>query len=175
LSAFRFDGEPGITLQLPTAICLLVGCILLQVPIHQAARIIMGKNLAVATSILLGMFLPAVVTVLWISPRPGDTLRLRAIPLTGMISATGAALSFTLLASGAFEWLLRSGLIPEHLLELLEQEEMFFRDIFRLQSAPDIAIVGLVLVFIAPLAEELLFRGIWREPSATGPAFLSRP
>jgi len=160
--AGSLNGGPAITLQLPTAICLLVGCVLLQVPIYLAARTILGKNLAVAAATLFGMFLPAVVAVLWISPHPGDTFRLRSIPLAGIISAAGAALSFSLLVSGAFEWLLRSGRIPERLIELLEREEMLFRDIFRLQSTLDIAIVGLVLVFIAPLAEELIFRGVFQ-------------
>jgi membrane protease YdiL (CAAX protease family) len=146
--------------RLPVAISLLAGCVLLQVPIHLAARTVLGKNLAVAAALLLGMFLPAMAAILWISPHPKDAVRLRSIPLGCTISIAGASLSFAFLASGTVELLLRSGRMPERLIELLEQEERLFREVFRLQSGQDLVIVGVVLTLIAPLAEELLFRGI---------------
>ncbi len=135
---------------------------LLQVPIYLAALPVLGKNLAVAATLLIGMFLPAAAAVLWISPDPREALRLRLISRSGMISVAGASLSFALLAGGIFEWLLRSGQIPARLVELLEQEEMIFREVFRLQNGLDYFIVGTVLIIIAPLAEELLFRGLFQ-------------
>jgi len=154
------SGDEGIYLRLPLAIFLLVGCMLLQVPIHLVARSILGKNLAVAAAMLMGMFLPAVVIVLLISPRPRETLRWRTISSGGIISVVGVSLSFAFLAGGLFEWLLRSERIPLPLVELLEREEMIFREIFQLQNGYDLIIVGVVLIGIAPLAEELLFRGL---------------
>jgi membrane protease YdiL (CAAX protease family) len=151
---------PQVFLRLPAAILLVIGCLLLQAPIHLAARTIMGKNLSVAAALLLGMFLPATALILWFSPRPKETLRLRTIPLAGTILVTGASLSFASLASGTVELLLRSGHIPERLIELLEQEEVLFREVFRLQDSLDVIIVAVVLIIITPLAEELLFRGI---------------
>jgi membrane protease YdiL (CAAX protease family) len=100
------------------------------------------------------------VTVLLVSPRPRETLRWRIISPNGIILVAGVSISFAFLAGGLLEWLLRSNWIPPHLVEMLEREEMIFREIFRLQSGPDLIIVGLVLIAIAPLAEELLFRGL---------------
>jgi len=155
-------GFGEIYLRLPVAICLLAGCMLLQVPIHLVMKPLLGKNLAVAAAMLMGMLLPAAAAVLWISPRPGETLRLRTISLHGIIAVAGTSLSFALAAGGLLEWLLRAGRIPPTLVALLEQEEMFFREIFRLQSGFDLIIVGVVLIGIAPLTEELLFRGLFQ-------------
>jgi len=155
-------GDRGIYLRLPAAILLLVGCMLLQVPLHLVLKPMLGKNLAVATAMLAGMFLPAVAVVLWISPSPRKTFRLRTIPAEEMISVAGISLSFAFLAGGLFEWLLRSERIPPTLVELLEREEMIFREVFRLESNLDVLIVGAVLIGLAPLAEEFLFRGLFQ-------------
>jgi membrane protease YdiL (CAAX protease family) len=153
-------GDPEIYLRLPVAIFLLVGCMLLQVPIYLAGQHLLGKNLAVAAAMLLGMLLPAAAAMLWISPRPREAFRLHFISPNGIISVAGISLSFAFLAGGLFEWLLRSERLPQHLIELLEREEMVFQEIFRLQSPLDFLIVGAVLIILAPLAEELLFRGL---------------
>jgi membrane protease YdiL (CAAX protease family) len=155
-------GEGDIYLRPLAAILLLVGCMLLQIPIHLAAEPFLGKNLAVAAAILLGIFLPAVAAVLWISPRPEKTLRLGILSASEAVSVAGVSLSFAMLAGGFFEWLLRSERIPPTLVELLEREEMLFREIFRLESGSDLLVVAMVLIVIAPLAEELLFRGIFQ-------------
>jgi membrane protease YdiL (CAAX protease family) len=152
--------DRDIYLRWPAALLLLAGCVLLQVPIYWAARMVVGKNLAVAVALLLGMITPALSFVLWFSPAPGRTLRLRNISPAPAAWIAGASLSFTLLVSGSFELLLRWVNIPENIIRLVEREEILFREVFQLDSALDLITVGFILVIVAPLAEELLFRGI---------------
>jgi membrane protease YdiL (CAAX protease family) len=58
------------------------------------------------------------------------------------------------------ELILRTGVLPTKILLLLEEEEALLRDLFSFEGLGNLLAVWLIVVLIAPVAEELLFRGL---------------
>jgi membrane protease YdiL (CAAX protease family) len=147
-------------LEIPWAVALFALCVLLQVCSFLLFRELAGKNLAVIASLILGLLAPAVIVILWVSPHPMRTLRLKGIsPLaTGWI--IGASLCFALSTISSVELILRTGIVPTKILLLLEEEEALLRDLFSFEGLGNLLAVWGIVVMIAPVAEELLFRGL---------------
>jgi membrane protease YdiL (CAAX protease family) len=156
-----FSGaSPEPYLPVSSAILLVIGCVLLQVPVHMATVPLVGKNLGVSATMLIAVALPTVCAVLWLSPVPRTALRLGEIRTSPALLTGGTALSFTLLAGGMVELVLRWERLPSRISRLLEREELFFQEIFRLETMLDVITLGAALVIVAPVVEELLFRGV---------------
>lgn len=151
---------PQPHLQVLWAVSILTFCVLLQILVLALTRGSLGKNASVIASLTLGLILPAVIIVFRVSPDPRQTLRLNGISLRPACWITGASLCFTLLASSSVELALRMGKLPPQILYLLEKEEKLLREIFSFESAADLLMVALAVGVIAPIAEELLFRGL---------------
>lgn len=147
-------------LRISWAVLIVALSLLLQSSLLLATRLGLGKNESVLVSLILGLILPAAIVVGWTSSNPRATLRLKGISLRSAGLIACASICFTLLAASSIEMLLRMGGLPPGIETLLEKEERLLREIFSFQGARDQFTVALAVVVIAPIAEELLFRGL---------------
>jgi membrane protease YdiL (CAAX protease family) len=152
--------SPWPYLRVSWAVAILIFCIILQIVLLLVARQVLGKNEGVILALVLGLILPTLIIVARISPTPRATLRLKSISLPSACWVVGAALCFTLLATSSVELILRAGWLPSEIQVLLEEEERLLRELFSLENAGDIFTMALSVVVVAPIAEELLFRGL---------------
>lgn len=154
------ESGPSPYLRIFWAVAILAFCVIFQMSVLLAARQGLGKNLSFIVSLILGLILPAVVIVIRLSPNPGETLRLNNIPFSSAICVAGSAVCFTILATFSIELALRTWDLPAEFQALLEEEERLLREAFSFESALDLFAVAAAVVVIAPVAEELLFRGL---------------
>jgi membrane protease YdiL (CAAX protease family) len=152
--------DPSPYLRIFWAVVIVAFCVIFQMALLLAARQGLGKNLSLIASLILGLILPAVLIVIRLSSNPSETLRLRSISLPAAICVAGSAGCFTILATFSIELALRTWDLPPEFQVLLEEEERLLREAFSFESALDLFTVAAAVVVIAPLAEELLFRGL---------------
>jgi membrane protease YdiL (CAAX protease family) len=154
------ESGPSPYLRIFWAVAILAFCVIFQMSVLLAARQGLGKNLSFIASLILGLILPAVLIVIRLSPNPCETLRLNGIPFPSAICVVGSAVCFTILATFSIEFALRTWELPAQFQVLLEEEERLLREAFRFETALDLFTVAAAVVVIAPVAEELLFRGL---------------
>jgi len=154
------ESGPSPYLRIFWAVAIVAFCVIFQMSVLLAARQGLGKNLSFIASLILGLILPAVLIVIRLSPNPSETLRLRGIPFPSAICVAGSAVCFTILATFSIAFALRTWDLPPEFQVLLEEEERLLREVFSFESALDLFTVAAAVVIIAPLAEELLFRGL---------------
>ncbi len=152
--------QPTPYLRVWWASSILAICILLQLIFLLLARISLGKNESVVVALVFGLILPAVIIVARISPQPGRTFRINGISPRWAFWVTGSALCFTITITSGVELLLQTGALPAEVQALLEEEERLLREVFSFDGVRDQITVGLATVVLAPVAEELLFRGL---------------
>lgn len=152
--------DPWPHLRVLWAVAILGLCVLLQTLVLFMARRSLGKNESVIVSLALGLILPTVAIVAQASPNPRQTLRLNGLSLCSACWVIGASLCFTLLITSSIELAFRTGALPSKIHVLLEEEERLLVKTFSFESARDLFTMTLAVVAIAPIAEELLFRGL---------------
>lgn len=145
---------------MPLAVLLVAGCLLLQIAVHQIVLPILGKNLSASAALVLGIVAPSLVVVWWACHDVAMVLRLNRPPTSSALAIVGLAASFALLASSSLQLLVQMGRLPLTIVRLLEQEERLFREAFSFSGPLDAITLGLALIVLGPLAEEMLFRGL---------------